>query len=43
MWDAVSLHDNGGIARWKQPEVMLVNAGIGADSAGTSTSCNAPT
>jgi hypothetical protein len=30
-WDAVALHDNGGIARHKQPEVMLVNAGVGAD------------
>jgi HD domain len=34
VWDAVSLHDNGGIARWKQPEVMLVNAGVGADFGG---------
>jgi hypothetical protein len=31
VWDAISLHDNGGIARWKQPEVMLVNAGVAAD------------
>ena len=30
-WDAVALHDNGGIARHKQPEVMLVNAGVAAD------------
>jgi hypothetical protein len=30
-WDAVALHDNGGIAAHKQPEVMLVNAGVGAD------------
>jgi hypothetical protein len=30
-WDAVALHDNGGIARHKQTEVMLVNAGVGAD------------
>lgn len=30
-WDAVALHDNGGIARHKQVEVMLVNAGVGAD------------
>lgn len=30
-WDAVALHDNGGIARHKQAEVMLVNAGVGAD------------
>jgi hypothetical protein len=31
IWDAIALHDNGGIARWKQPEVMLVNAGVSAD------------
>jgi hypothetical protein len=31
VWDAISLHDSGGIARWKQPEVMLVNAGVSAD------------
>ncbi|HEY3676955.1 MAG TPA: HD domain-containing protein [Candidatus Tumulicola sp.] len=31
VWDAIALHDNGGIARWKQPEVMLVNAGVSAD------------
>ena len=30
-WDAVALHDNGGIAAHKQPEVMLVSAGVGAD------------
>ncbi len=30
-WDAVALHDNGGIAQQKQSEVMLVNAGVGAD------------
>jgi hypothetical protein len=30
-WDAVALHDNGGIAQHKQAEVMLVNAGVGAD------------
>ena len=30
-WDAVALHDNGGIAQQKQPEVMLVNSGVGAD------------
>ncbi len=34
VWDAISLHDDGGIARWKQPEVMLVNAGVGADFGG---------
>jgi HD domain-containing protein len=33
-WDAVALHDNGGIASHKQPEVMLVNAGVGADFGG---------
>lgn len=31
VWDAISLHDRGGIARWKQPEVALVNAGVSAD------------
>jgi hypothetical protein len=31
VWDAITLHDNGGIARWKQAEVALVNAGVGAD------------
>ncbi len=30
-WDAIALHDNGGIARHKQTEVMLVNAGVAAD------------
>ncbi|HLX25783.1 MAG TPA: HD domain-containing protein [Candidatus Cybelea sp.] len=30
-WDAVALHDQSGIAKWKQPEVALVNAGVGAD------------
>ena len=31
VWDAIALHDNGGIARWKRPEVALVNAGVAAD------------
>ncbi len=31
IWDAIALHDQGGIARWKAPEVMLVNAGVSAD------------
>ncbi len=31
IWDAISLHDQGGIARWKPVEVMLVNAGVSAD------------
>ena len=31
IWDAISLHDQGGIARWKRPEVALVNAGVSAD------------
>ena len=31
IWDAVTLHDQGGIARWKAPEVVLVNAGVAAD------------
>jgi hypothetical protein len=30
-WDAIALHDNGGIAQHKQGEVMLVNAGVSAD------------
>jgi HD domain len=30
-WDAVALHDNGGIAQQKQPEVQLVNSGVNAD------------
>jgi len=34
VWDAISLHDSGGIARWKAPEVMLVNAGVAADFGG---------
>ena len=33
-WDAIALHDNGGIARHKQTEVMLVNAGVSADFGG---------
>lgn len=31
VWDAIALHDNGGIARWKQPEVVLLNAGVSTD------------
>jgi hypothetical protein len=31
VWDAVALHDQAGIARWKQAEVMLVNAGVNTD------------
>jgi hypothetical protein len=34
VWDAIALHDSGGIARWKQPEVRLVNAGVSADFGG---------
>ena len=30
-WDAIALHDNGGIAHHKQAEVKLVNAGVGVD------------
>lgn len=33
-WDAIALHDNGGIAQHKQPEVMLVNSGVSADFGG---------
>lgn len=31
IWDAIALHDQGGLARWKSNEVVLVNAGVGAD------------
>ena len=31
IWDAIALHDQGGIARWKGVEVMLLNAGVSAD------------
>jgi hypothetical protein len=31
MWDAVALHDQSEIARFKQPEVAIVNAGVGTD------------
>ena len=31
MWGAIALHDQGGIARWKAVEVMLLNAGVAAD------------
>jgi hypothetical protein len=31
IWDAISLHDQGDIARWKATEVALVNAGVAAD------------
>ncbi len=31
VWDAISLHDSGSIARWKAPEVRLLNAGVSAD------------
>jgi hypothetical protein len=34
VWDAISLHDQNGIARWKHPEVMLVSAGVSADFGG---------
>lgn len=34
IWDAISLHDQGGIARWKQPEVALLNVGVSADFGG---------
>jgi len=33
-WDAIALHDNGGIASHKQSEVLLVNAGVSADFGG---------
>ena len=33
-WDAIALHDNSPIAVHKQPEVRLVNAGVGADFGG---------
>ncbi|MBV8434071.1 MAG: HD domain-containing protein [Candidatus Eremiobacteraeota bacterium] len=31
IWDAIALHDQGDIARFKQPEVALVNAGVATD------------
>ncbi|HEX3369298.1 MAG TPA: HD domain-containing protein [Candidatus Cybelea sp.] len=31
IWDAIALHDQGGLARWKSSEVVLVNAGVSAD------------
>lgn len=31
VWDAIALHDQSAIAQWKQPEVMLVSAGVGTD------------
>jgi HD domain-containing protein len=31
VWDAIALHDSGGLAKWKAPEVRLVNAGVAAD------------
>jgi hypothetical protein len=31
VWDAISLHDSGDIARWKAAEVRLLNAGVSAD------------
>jgi hypothetical protein len=35
VWDAIVLHDQSGIARWKAPEVRLVSAGVGADFGGS--------
>jgi hypothetical protein len=31
VWDAVALHYSPGLAKWKPPEVQLVNAGVAAD------------
>ena len=31
IWDAIALHDQGGLARWKASEVVLVNAGVSAE------------
>ena len=31
IWDAIALHDQGGLARWKTSEVVLVNAGVSSD------------
>lgn len=31
VWDAITLHDSGGLARWKPHEVALVNAGVSTD------------
>ena len=30
VWDAIALHDTS-LAKWKAPEVLLVNAGVGVD------------
>jgi hypothetical protein len=35
VWDAITLHDNSGLARWKAHEVALVNAGVNADFGGS--------
>jgi len=35
VWDAIALHDSGGIARWKQAEVALASAGVSADFGGS--------
>ena len=31
IWDAIALHDQGGLARWKGSDVVLVNAGVSVD------------
>lgn len=31
VWDAIALHDQGAIALYKQPEVMLVSSGVNTD------------
>jgi HD domain len=34
VWDGITLHDAGGLAKWKRAEVRLVNVGVGADFGG---------
>ena len=34
VWDAITLHDSTGLAKWKAPEVVLVNAGVNTDFGG---------
>jgi hypothetical protein len=31
VWDAIALHSSGAIAKWKRPEIALINAGVVTD------------
>jgi hypothetical protein len=42
VWDSIALHSTGSIARHKEPEVALVNAGIGMDYGGAGLDRIAP-